>query len=64
MLFDPICALFPCKQGVGIYRHAVLNLHNQGRVVQRNTRKEKGRECLKCPVLEATGSSKLSGGQL
>ena len=43
MLFNPICALFLCKQRVDIYRHEILSLHNQVRMVKKHKKGERQR---------------------
>lgn len=47
MLFDPIWALFPWKQGVDVYRHAILSHQDQGRVVKETENMERWQGCLK-----------------
>ena len=43
MLFNPFCALFSCKQRVDIYRHEILSLHNQGRMMKKHKKGERQR---------------------
>ena len=60
MLFNPICALFLCKQRVDIYRHEILSLHNQVRMVKKHKKGERQR-MFKMP--RVGGHSQLSSVQ-